>query len=215
VDVILNTPAEVYAESSTFIARRELVPVLGQPYNYKVRFNTKVKQDRNGRNFHSDLFVLDGNITCFMEDDGSGKILLIEQIEPGNTQVLKTVGTLKYESGDIEVTQLWIQEKIDNQLFFYVESLDEIVPTSTYFAEQNSLVVQSSTVTFPTGEQVEISQYEKATELVELSIFVKSQDRNTITNEISNIRTAIYKLVILPDYDSGKERLLQAITEEV
>jgi hypothetical protein len=113
------------------------------------------------------------------------------------------------------VRQLDIRAKQEAFLYFAVESVNNVIPTSTYFSEQNATIVQSQTITFPGGEQVEISQYEKSADIVDIYIYVKARSYNITSPEVTlEEREAIYKLTILPDYDSGKERLLQLLAEE-
>jgi hypothetical protein len=103
----------------------------------------------------------------------------------------------------------------DLELFFFVESLDAIIPTKDYFTAQNNLLVDSKTITFPTGEQVEISQYEKQTDIVDLEIYVTARSY-ALGSPLTTVetRTATYVLRIVPDYDIGKNAIKQLVLEQ-
>ena len=213
--ITANTPADVYAQASTFIVNRELVPVYNTAYNYKVRFNTAVKKDLSGNNFYSGKFYSEGNSLCFLSDDGRGIIDLYEELAPGAVVKLKSVGIIDYATGYVQVEQLVITSKYDATLFFFVESLDAVIPTQDYFTQQNNLLVQSKTLTFPTGEQVEITQYEKQTDIVDLEIYVTARSYAAASPLVTiEERTATYILRIVPDYDVGKTALLQLLAEQ-
>jgi hypothetical protein len=213
--ITANTPADVYAQASTFMVNRKVVPQFNEFINYNVRFNTLVKRDNDGRNFYSNKFYAEQNSVCFLQDDGTGLIDLYEEITPGTTKKLKTVGRLDYTTGFVEVKNLMITSLYDVELFFFVESLDSIIPTKDYFTEQNNLLVQSKTITFPTGEQVEISQYEKQTDIVDLEIYVTARSY-ALASPLTTVetRTATYVLRIVPDYDLGKNAIKQLLLEQ-
>lgn len=213
--ITANTPADVYAQASTFVVNRELVPVFNTAYNYKVRFNTAVKKDLSGNNFYSGKFYSEGNTLCFLSDDGRGIVDLYEELAPGTVVKLKSVGIIDYSTGYVQVEQLVITSKYDPKLFFFVESLDAVIPTQDYFDQQNNLLVQSKTLTFPTGEQVEITQYEKQTDIVDLEIYVTARSYAAGTPLVTiEERTATYILRIVPDYDTGKAAILQLLAEQ-
>jgi hypothetical protein len=213
--ITANTPADVYAQASTFMVNRKVVPQFNEFINYNVRFNTLVKRDNDGRNFYSNKFYAEQNSVCFLQDDGTGLIDLYEEVTPGTTKKLKTVGRLDYTTGFVEVKNLMITSLYDLELFFFVESLDSIIPTKDYFTEQNNLLVQSKTITFPTGEQVEISQYEKQTDIVDLEIYVTARSYS-LADPLTTVetRTATYVLRIVPDYDLGKDAIKQLLLEQ-
>ena len=213
--ITANTPAAVYAQASTFMVNRKVVPQFNEFINYNVRFNTIVKRDNDGRNFYSNKFYSEQNVTCFLQDDGAGGIDLYEEVTPGTTKKLKTVGRIDYTTGFVEVRNLMITSLYDLELFFFVESLDSIIPTKEYFTAQNNLLVQSKTITFPTGEQVEISQYEKQTDIVDLEIYVTARSY-ALANPLTTVetRTATYVLRIYPDYDLGKSAIKQLLLEQ-
>lgn len=213
--ITANTPADVYTQASTFMVNRKVVPQFNESINYNVRFNTLVKRDNDGRNFYSNKFYAEQNSICFLQDDGTGIIDLYEEITPGTTKKLKTVGRLDYTTGFVEVKNLMITSLYDLELFFFVESLDSIIPTKDYFTEQNNLLVQSKTITFPTGEQVEISQYEKQTDIVDLEIYVTARSY-ALASPLTTVetRTATYVLRIVPDYNLGKTAIKQLILEQ-
>ena len=216
VQITARTPREVYAESSTFLVKRELEPILGIPVDYRVRFNTVVKQSRSGNNFFSNKFYNDTGDICFLRDDGKGLIQLWEENIPGSQLFLKEVGKINYDTGEVEVRILHIKGKFESNIFFTVESVNNVIPTSDYFNQQNSTIVQSKTITFPTGEQVEISQYEKSSDIVNINIYIRARSFNINNPSVTlEEREAIYKMTILPDYDLGKQRLMQLIAEEV
>ena len=213
--ITANTPADVYAQASTFMVNRKVVPQFNEFINYNVRFNTVVKRDNDGRNFYSNKFYAEQNSVCFLQDDGTGLIDLYEEVTPGTTKKLKTVGRLDYTTGFVEVKNLMITSLYDLELFFFVESLDSIIPTKDYFTEQNNLLVQSKTIRFPTGEQVEISQYEKQTDIVDLEIYVTARSYS-LGSPLTTVetRTATYVLRIVPDYDLGKDAIKQLLLEQ-
>ena len=213
--ITANTPADVYTQASTFMVNRKVVPQFNESINYNVRFNTLVKRDNDGRNFYSNKFYAEQNSICFLQDDGTGLIDLYEEITPGTTKKLKTVGRLDYTTGFVEVRNLMITSLYDLELFFFVESLDSIIPTKDYFTEQNNLLVQSKTITFPTGEQVEISQYEKQTDIVDLEIYVTARSY-ALASPLTTVetRTATYVLRIVPDYNLGKTAIKQLLLEQ-
>jgi hypothetical protein len=215
VFITANTPAEVYAQASTFMVNRKVVPQFNEFINYNVRFNTVVKRDNDGRNFYSNKFYSEQNVTCFLQDDGAGAIDLYEEVNPGTTNKLKTVGRIDYTTGFVEVRNLMITSLYDLELFFFVESLDSIIPTKDYFTAQNNLLVQSKTITFPTGEQVEISQYEKQTDIVDLEIYVTARSY-ALGSPMTTVetRTATYVLRIVPDYNLGKNAIKQLVLEQ-
>jgi hypothetical protein len=215
VNVSVNTPKLVYKESSTFLVQKEVVPLFNVSYNYTTKFNTKIKQSRAGKNFYSGKFYVEGGYLCELKDDGYGNINLYEFSDAINSSYSKTVGSINYDNGYIFINNLYIHSIPTSQLFFYVESLDDIIPTTDYFNYVNSLTVQSRTITFPSGEIVEISEYKKSTELVELYVYVKARSyavsNPTVTLET---REVLYKIVIFPDYDSGKNRILSMVTSQ-
>lgn len=213
--ITANTPADVYAQASTFVVNRELVPVYNTSYNYKVRFNTAVKKDLSGNNFYSGKFYSEGNTLCFLSDDGRGIVDLYEELAPGTAVKLKSVGIIDYATGYVQVEKLVITSKYDPTLLFFVESLDAVIPTQEYFDQQNNLLVQSKTLTFPTGEQVEITQYEKQTDIVDLEIYVTARSYSAASPLVTiEERTATYVLRIVPDYDTGKAAILQLLAEQ-
>ena len=213
--ITANTPAAVYAQASTFMVNRKVVPQFNESINYNVRFNTTVKRDNNGGNFYSDKFYAEQNSICFLQDDGTGMIDLYEEITPGTTKKLKTIGRIDYTTGFVEVRNLMITSLYDLELFFFVESLYSIIPTKDYFTEQNNLLVQSKTITFPTGEQVEISQYEKQTDMVDIEIYVTARSY-ALASPLTTVetRTATYVLRIYPDYNIGKTAIKQLLLEQ-
>jgi hypothetical protein len=215
VFITANTPADVYAQASTFMVKREVVPYYNDSFNYNVRFNTVVKRDNAGNNFYSDKFYSDQNAICYLSDDGLGIIDLYEEVTPGNSVKLKSIGKIDYTTGAVEVRGLTITSMYDLQLFFYVESLDSVIPTQDYFNTQNNLLVQSKTITFPSGEKVEISQYEKQTDVVDLEIYVTARSYS-LASPLTTVetRTATYVLRIVPDYDIGKVAIQQLIAEQ-
>jgi hypothetical protein len=215
VFITANTPAEVYAQASTFMVNRKVVPQFNEFFNYNVRFNTTVKRDSAGNNFYSNKFYSEQNVICFLQDDGTGLIDLYEEITPGTTKKLKTIGKIDYTTGFVEVRGLMITSLYDLELFFFVESLDAIIPTKDYFTAQNNLLVDSKTITFPTGEQVEISQYEKQTDIVDLEIYVTARSY-ALGSPLTTVetRTATYVLRIVPDYNIGKNAIKQLVLEQ-
>ena len=213
--ITANTPADVYAQASTFMVKREVVPYYNESFNYNVRFNTVVKRDNAGNNFYSDKFYSDQNAICYLSDDGLGIIDLYEEVTPGNSVKLKSIGKIDYTTGAVEVRGLVITSMYDLQLFFYVESLDSVIPTQDYFTTQNNLLVQSKTITFPSGEKVEISQYEKQTDIVDLEIYVTARSYS-LADPLTTVeeRTATYVIRFIPDYDLGKAAIKQLVLEQ-
>ncbi len=112
----------------------------------------------------------------------------------------------------LSVEGLKIVALVDAFLRFSATSLNSAVPTTDYFDAKNSLLVQAKTVAFPTGENVEIYQYSKAEELIDVYITVVARAFNPATPEITvDQREAVYKLTILPDYNLGKTQLQQLL----
>jgi hypothetical protein len=206
------TPREVYAESSTFVLSKEVSPLYNTIIDYNTKFSAKIKQSRIGNNFYSSKFYVPGDYLCSLKDDGYGNINLYEWIDPVTPEYVRTVGTVDYDTGAVSIRQLNITAIQDPRMFFWVESLDALAPTKDYIDLKSSQLVQSSTLTFPSGETVEISSYEKQTDLVVLWAYIKARSYNVATPEVTlETREVTYKIIILPDYDLSKQKILQSL----
>jgi hypothetical protein len=209
------TPRAVYAESSTFVLSKEVSPIYNTSIDYNTKFSAKIKQSRIGNNFYSTKFHIPGNYLCSLKDDGYGNINLFEWIDTITPEYIRTVGTIDYDTGAVLIKDLNIIAVQDSRIFFRVESLDALAPTKEYLNLKSSQLVQSSTVTFPSGETVQISSYEKQTDLVILWAYIKARSYDISNPSVTlETREATYKIIILPDYDLSKQKILQTLAAE-
>lgn len=209
------TPKQVYAESSTFLITKEVIPIYGTKIDYNTKYSSKIKQSRVGNNFYSSKFFIPGNYLCSLMDDGYGNINMYEWIDATTSVIVSKVGTINYDNGLVEIKGLSIIGIDGTRMFFYAESLDSIVPTSDYLNLKSSELVQSTTIVFPSGEKVAVSQYEKSTTKVIVWAYVKARSYNVNSPETTiETREVLYKIVIEPDYNVGRDKLVQAVAEQ-
>jgi len=210
--ITANTPKIIYAQNSTFTTERVMVPFENQARDYDLSFNSKLNPISTGKSFYSDSFYSERNLLCFLMDDGTGTVNLVQQVTPIQTKILKSVGKVNYANGNVYLDDLFVKEKVKQDLKFYANSYDAVIPTKEYFNEKNSQLIQSRTLAFPGGEKVEIYKYEKNPNTIDVEILVTA--RSHVAGTTVEERTAKYKLRILPDYDIGKNALKQLIEEQ-
>lgn len=136
-----------------------VVPSLSQPNSFKIKYYNKLKQLPSSERVHiyedehtirTTPFTLDGK-ECTIEDDGMGRLRVVQVSGTNHVTVLSQVGTVDYETGEISVTNLSITGYVGAGIKFYA-----ITEAKDITAQKNTIMsIQSADIAIDVvGERI-------------------------------------------------------------
>lgn len=104
-----------------------IVPSLTQPNSFKIRFFNKFKQLPSSERVHvyedehtirTTAFTYNGK-ECTIEDDGVGRLRIVQVSGTSHVTVLSQIGTVDYRAGEITITNLSVTGYVGSGIKFY------------------------------------------------------------------------------------------------
>lgn len=104
-----------------------IVPSLAQPNSFKIKFYNKLRQLPSAERVHiyedehtirTTAFTLDGK-DCTIEDDGLGRLRVVQVSGTNHVTVLSQVGTVDYTTGELSITNFSITGYVGAGIKFY------------------------------------------------------------------------------------------------
>lgn len=133
--LIDNTDASIISNITSIRLRKVLEPLYNITTKYVIRFENPIYRDRDtGETIWSTRFYIGAEQDrCFFKDDGDGNIDLYLENVNGVARFYKTIGTVDYSEGTIEIVDVLIRGLYDQEIEVMCTPLsNDVVPVRQY-----------------------------------------------------------------------------------
>lgn len=133
--IIDNTNTAIVSNITTIKIRKKVDPVYNITTKYTIRMENPIFQDRDtGETIWSTRFYIgEESDRCFFKDDGAGNIDLYLENILGETRFYKTIGTVNYSSGVIELIDILVRGLYDQEIEVMCTPLsNDVIPIRQY-----------------------------------------------------------------------------------
>ena len=133
--LIDSTDRSIISNITTLKIRKPVEPIFNIKTKYTIRLENPIYQDKDtGETIWSTRFFIGSeNDRCYFKDDGYGNIDLYLENVAGVARFYKTIGTVNYSSGVIEISDLVIRGLYDAELEVMCTPLsNDVIPVRQY-----------------------------------------------------------------------------------
>jgi hypothetical protein len=130
-----NSDASIISNISSIKIRKVIQPVYNITTKYTVRLENPIYQDRDtGETIWSTRFYIGAESDrCYFKDDGAGNIDLYLENTLGEARFYKTIGTVNYSTGVIEIIDVLIRGLYDQEIEVMCTPLsNDVIPIRQY-----------------------------------------------------------------------------------
>jgi hypothetical protein len=152
--IIDKTDPSIISNITTLKIRKVLDPIYNITTKYTIRFENPIYQDLDtGETVWSTRFYIGSERDrCYFKDDGKGNIDLYLENILGEARFFKTIGTVNYSTGTINIVDVLIRGVYDQEIEVMITPLsNDVIPLRQYLIsvppELLNVNVLSDTVT--------------------------------------------------------------------
>lgn len=133
--MIDNTDPSIISNITSIRLRKVVEPLYNITTKYTIRFENPIYRDRDtGETVWSTRFYIGAEQDrCYFKDDGDGNIDLYLENTNGEARFYKTIGTVNYSTGTVEIVDVLIRGLYDQEIEVMCTPLsNDVVPIRQY-----------------------------------------------------------------------------------
>lgn len=133
--LIDNSDNSILSNITTLKIRKVLQPIFNITTKYNIRFENPIYQDLDtgGSVWSTRFYIGTETDRCYFKDDGNGNIDLYLENTLGEARFSKTIGTVNYSSGIVEIVDVLIRGMYDQEIEVMCTPLsNDVVPIRQY-----------------------------------------------------------------------------------
>lgn len=130
-----NSDVSIISNITSLKIRKVIQPIYNTTTKYTIRLENPIYQDKDtGETIWSTRFYIGAESDrCFFKDDGNGNIDLYLENTLGEARFYKTIGTVNYSTGVIEIVDILIRGLYDQEIEVMCTPLsNDVIPIRQY-----------------------------------------------------------------------------------